>query len=336
MATSDNCSRCAGPDGAHQPWCLLQQVIERFLTPPRMVTAPAERTMLTVGEATALAREAAREAVAEAAAHWLTLDQQAAMDVALDAGREAEVKPVKVEPVVVEPVVVQPTGEAEAMAEYATEASAREPEPQKRTRVSPATQEKEAAADLFVAEYVYFHDRTAVLPAPAVMAAYEAWRPHIDAPAISAIQLGAAMRRAGHTDRRQAAARDGYPASGPRPMLYFGLALREVPATTPPVEATPPPPPVLADRRAQREDAAPAYEGAWPGREIPADFRNKIVVPILRSGKGWEYRKGNANGRGKPRLISPEGRTFTLPNTPSDWRALKNSTSELRKLGAAI
>ena len=72
-----------------------------------------------------------------------------------------------------------------------------------------------------------------------------------------------------------------------------------------------------------------------PGREISREYRDQIVKPLRR--RGWRYFKSNPRGRGKPRLISPDGRTYSLPCTPSDHRAVKNALADLRtKWGVEI
>lgn len=51
------CARCAGNDGAHHPWCLLQSFLERLVAPP----APA----VTAEQVATIARQTARELVLE-------------------------------------------------------------------------------------------------------------------------------------------------------------------------------------------------------------------------------------------------------------------------------
>ncbi len=71
-----------------------------------------------------------------------------------------------------------------------------------------------------------------------------------------------------------------------------------------------------------------------PGREIPLEWRKQIVTPVRR--QGWRYLKHSGSGRGKPRLVSPDGHAYFLGKTPSDWRALHNARAALRNLGAAL
>lgn len=349
------CARCA-TDAAREAWHLLQQVVDRLLpaAPPAAVPTPVldhdALTALVTQAASQAAREAAREAIAELL------------------GNRPDLRPVPASypPVSDIEVVGVPQGPWDylpggGMVQYPGGAVGPAPEPvtepqaelevqltstvaRIRDRRNPAVAEADAAADLWISEHVTTDgagDRDWV-SAPDLLAAYDAWRPTLDAPAISKMTMGHAMRRAGHTNRRQASRTDAPQFRvGPKPMLYFGIRLRTAALAPAPVEDDAPKEPepapawMSSPSERKREDTD-GYAGQWPGREIPADFRNSIVVPILRSGKGWEYRRNNGNSKGKPRLISPEGRTFVLPNTPSDWRALKNTAASLRKLGAVL
>lgn len=85
--------------------------------------------------------------------------------------------------------------------------------------------------------------------------------------------------------------------------------------------------------RFERPRSAPVAQSTRPGKEVPQEIR-ELVTPLLD--QGFRYAKTNARGKGKPRLIAPSGQTYTLPNTPSDWRALANLKAGLRQLGAAV
>lgn len=76
------------------------------------------------------------------------------------------------------------------------------------------------------------------------------------------------------------------------------------------------------------------YLAQKPGREVPQEIR-ELIDPILTD-QSFRYYRNNANGRGKPRIITPDGRTYILPKTPSDWRTMQNLRADLRKLGAVI
>lgn len=308
------CARCAGPAGAHQPWCVIGSLVERFLAPP----APT----LDIAAVTEMVRAAAREAAREAVTELLQ-----GME------RRPDLRAVPEPPD--EPEPVAPAARSleaqlgETVAQRARQAHGGQREHERA--------EKAAAADLFVSEKVTAGGKGAFVSSPELMAAYEAWRPTIEAPALTPRDLGMAMTRAGHTNRRQARAGDpGFGYGTPLPNLYFGIALK---AAEP---AAPAEPEVLpewmtsasADKRKVSDADRIPYDGPYPGREVPAEFRNKIIMPILKSGKGWTYAKGNANGAGKPRLISPDGRVYSLPNTPSDWRGLRNTMATFRKAGA--
>ncbi|AXW32897.1 hypothetical protein CJO88_05835 [Ralstonia solanacearum] len=43
---------------------------------------------------------------------------------------------------------------------------------------------------------------------------------------------------------------------------------------------------------------------------------------------GWRYIAGRKHGR----LVAPNGRKLTVPCTPSDWRASRNFTRDVRRL----
>lgn len=51
-----------------------------------------------------------------------------------------------------------------------------------------------------------------------------------------------------------------------------------------------------------------------------------LVRQLLRC--GWDFEHGGCHGK----LISPLGRKFTVPKTPSDHRAFQNFKHDLRKL----
>jgi hypothetical protein len=77
------------------------------------------------------------------------------------------------------------------------------------------------------------------------------------------------------------------------------------------------------------------YKGDLPGREIPKAYKDEIVKPLIE--QGWTYRKANSNGKGKPRIINPQGRVYTLAKTPSDVKGLMFCKTQLKvRLGAAL
>lgn len=338
--------------------------------------------MLTVEEATALARDAAREAAALAARE--AIEQLLAPTTPDDGSRRRTGQLVRLpgRPVADEPdepaqPPAAPSPQAELAAELA-ESVARHPasrptpepvvdhrepatsesSPRVRDRQTPATAEKEAAADLFVAECVEHDERSheellretgrarSYVTAPELLAAYEAWRPRIDAPPLTATQLGGGMTRAGYVNRRQARTSDApeYREKGAtRPQLYFGVRIRESADDAAPEDHTGTPSPTLVERpepseiereRARRRTARECYSGHRPGREVTREYRERIILPLIE--QGWTYYRANSNGKGKPRVVSPRGDTYALANTPSDWRGLKNAQSYLRRLGAVL
>lgn len=86
--------------------------------------------------------------------------------------------------------------------------------------------------------------------------------------------------------------------------------------------------------RAERRSEKVVYLGDRPGRELHDPEYRKIVQELIA--QGWTYRRTNGNGKGKPRVTSPQGHTYALTNTPSDWRGHRNARSHLRKLGAVL
>jgi hypothetical protein len=330
------CTRCSAPAGTHHEWCTLSRLIERFLPPPP--PPPLDRDALAA-MVTQAARDAAREAVTEAMA--------LAVDAARQAAREAVTELLGIERQHLQPVPpsppeppAEPTPEPEPPAESQPPADGgRE---RVRDRRSPATLEAEAAADLFVQEVVTPGEGW--VSSPDLAATYEAWRPTIDAPPIHAQFLGAAMRRAGYA-KRQAVSSDGAAFKGrgtPKPILYLGARLREAEApsedhTSEPCPTPSPPPSPAAEppTKVRARKYPDGYAGDRPGREIPRDYVEQIVMPLIA--RGWTYHRNNANKKGKPRMISPDGARYALANTPSDWRGLENAKSHLRRyLGASL
>lgn len=83
-----------------------------------------------------------------------------------------------------------------------------------------------------------------------------------------------------------------------------------------------------------KQRAGGGYLAQKPGSEIPREYRD-LIQPLLTE-HGWKYFKHNTNGKGKPRVVTPDGQTYTLAKTPSDYRGLNNTRARLRQLGAAI
>lgn len=291
-------------------------MIERLFPPPAP-QAPALDIAQLQTLVTSAAREAAREAVAEALATV-----------------RAPLSAPAPEPAP-EPTAVL-AGELAESVERATEPAPPAPAPAP-TR-NALTADREAALDLFIGDCI---DRagTGALTVSEIAAAYDRWRKVIDAPALpntahgANIAVGKAMTRAGI-----AKVRADIPGGSSKVMTYPGTRLREGTdqedhSATPAPEPAPQPPTLLIERRARARDT---YDGPYPGMELKHKEMREAVRALLRSGKGWSYARCNGNGSGKPRLISPDGRTFTLPNTPSDNRALKNTLATLRRAQAQM
>jgi hypothetical protein len=126
----------------------------------------------------------------------------------------------------------------------------------------------------------------------------------------------------------------GHPGSGENPVqpygrsIYYGIRLKGV---------EPAVPDVLPDwmQNPDTKERTP-YVGDRPGREIPKEYREKIVLPLIEE-QGWRYYRTGVNGKGKPRLVNPEGKSYSLANTPSDVKGLLFLRGQLRsRLGADL
>lgn len=207
------------------------------------------------------------------------------------------------------------------------------------------TPEQLAAVELFMSEQVV-DDPAGRVPTQELRDAYDEWRHQIDGPELAGpIKFGRAVRelrpdlQKGQLNYGEAKAENT-----PRYTYWRGITLRpkqtarepETEDHTPPVVellpaicASPTKPP----RHERRQRAVPVgYNGDRPGREIPRDWAEQIVRPLIAA--GWTYRRSNSNGKGKPRVIGPDGQHYALANTPSDWRSLKNTRADLRRMGA--
>lgn len=307
------------PPGPSCPSCtdplrnLVQQLLERFLGPP----APsAAQLSVIIRQA---ARDAAREAVAEVLAK--AGDRQPDPLPAPEPAPEPEPEPAATP--------------QEALAAELTEAVERR-RGGLQPASSPAVLERQAASELFVSECVeHAEGLHAWISSPDLLAAYEAWRPVIGAPPVAARDIGLAMGRAGYVKRQAHSGLDPRWRVGPKPILYLKARLRATAATHPAPEPTPEPEQPAAPRPVPRpEDEAEGripYSGPYPGRELASKEMREAVRQLLRQGNGWAYARSNGNGSGKPRLIGPDGHTYTLPSTPSDVRAMRNTMATLTR-----
>lgn len=208
-----------------------------------------------------------------------------------------------------------------------------------------------AAAELFVGEFVG-RQPGARLTNPALLAAFEAWLPTIEferkwsTSALVQRQLGLAMGKAGYAKRQ---VRD--PETNTAPMNYLGAALKAADTSrgsvhpgrlSPPATFHDEPDPVkaISDMRraaqaAKRPDRHTALGGhnELPGREIKNDDLRKWATTLV-SEQGWTYKR--PNGRGHPRLISPDGQIKKLSTTPGDQRGIIRAKMDLRRMGASL
>lgn len=74
------------------------------------------------------------------------------------------------------------------------------------------------------------------------------------------------------------------------------------------------------------------YLADRPGKELTKEYR-ELVRDLCAH--GFRYYRTGPNGKGKPRVVNPEGKLFALPNTPSDVKGLMASKTMLKNnLGA--
>lgn len=57
---------------------------------------------------------------------------------------------------------------------------------------------------------------------------------------------------------------------------------------------------------------------------------NDTVKAVIRA--GWQFTRTRKHGR----VITPEGKKITVPNSPSDFRACMNFKAQLRREGAQL
>lgn len=75
--------------------------------------------------------------------------------------------------------------------------------------------------------------------------------------------------------------------------------------------------------------------GDKPGGEIPKQLR-ELIEPLLTE-QGWRYQPNGRAGRGRPRVINPDGFVCTLPSTPHlNGRTLENTRTFLKSKGARL
>lgn len=364
------------------------------LDPAAVAAVAAEAAAEAAGEAAGEAREAAEEELDAALQAGERLAAEVEQLRAEQATAPTEPAPEPAGPVLeaarlVEELTEQAAAdvaeaveavEAEAAARAAERATTRAlalaPDPAPAPRLSPVKaarakelEELRAALDLFVAEHVRPAEVSGPpVEFPAIVAAYDAWRPHLSAPPLGGTkELSNALTRAGHDKRRQArrsdTAPDGrrYDERG-KPMLYFGVVLTPVaPAETAPAAEPAEEPHAPADRPADRnaEQVAelrelmaavkrdrgprierPGYDGDLPGRELKSAEHREVILRVIDLNPGWRYEgpgssKGGGQG-GKPRLVAPDGRFHPVPLTPSDRSAWRLFRSDLRRMGAAV
>lgn len=217
--------------------------------------------------------------------------------------------------------------------------------PAPKTTASSVGDELRAATELFVSEFIVPAEPRDYVTSPQLADAYRAWRPTIDAPEANPMRevraLGVAMRGLGYRGRQdhRISGADGKS----RPQCYFGVQLKpsEPARSEPEPEAKAETPADYTTRireiaqKARHASAVVIDKGDRPGRELVDDTIREYARVLVKE-QGWTYYKNNANSGGKPRIINPEGKSLTLPNTPSDFRASKNTRAQLRRMGANL
>lgn len=156
---------------------------------------------------------------------------------------------------------------------------------------------------------------------------YLAWViDHKDRPHVALKSFRGLLDEVGYT--MQPGRLDGDRLMGRPPILVHGMSLKERA-----VENTPRLPKVVIREPKQREKHA--LLGAKPGRELAQQTR-ELIEPLITE-QGWTYLPHSGSGRGKPRVISPDGKTFTLPSSPHlSGRTLENTRTFLRSGGARL
>lgn len=371
MTTQTKCPRCGGQDGAHYAACLLQNVVQRWLGPEYPLFPPPRPTVVATHahteaiedlrrRITGLARDmdGLRQEVVEAVTPLIaevrrdvdhltdavtrpfptlpqsedwTPEKAGQFEDAVTAGLEAAVNVPKPEKVI--------------EAENSGKPPAPAPEPphlpearQKATALVEQNAREVAKILVGLLEDHTVTDPDGWVAAPELLRLVQAIRPET-----IAREAGIAMRILGYTEKKQLPMARPLPGDGARPMHYRGLRWKGNTIAEPPSE--PPLDEQMAQRRAAEEAAKKQlpkteyaepyrYEGPKPGKELTPELR--ALLEPLWTQPGWSYAPRNPNGGGKPRVISPEGTQYILPNTPSDVRGIRNTRAALRRLGGQV
>lgn len=365
------CPRCGGADGAHYVACVLQNAIQRWLGADYPLYGPAaepdEERLRTIERSIDAVAEFASEAdlgeriAIEVAAQFGPFREQLIDAVGgaiaeytgpirhdLDALTDAITRPQSDQYM---GRVHEPTNAPKPDAVVEREQSGEPPTPEPPPNDRPANRQGRSAEAMQavraksveaatnrglpvmkqVIEQLTRPDPDGWIPGPDLLAAAQ----EID-PTISAREAGMALTRLGYPKQQRPWGGVGKPAH------YRGLAWKDNDPWKPerPLDEQ------MEQRRAA-EAAAKAemppepppkeryrYTGPKPGPELTPELR-KLIEPLWEV-PGWSYAPRNPNGGGKPRVISPDGTGYILPNTPSDVKGIRNTRAALRRMGAEI
>lgn len=321
MVMTTTCPRCGGAEGAHFAGCVLQNLLQRWLGPEYPLWPPAA--------AVETADWDARDNVAD-----LRLQIQA-IRKDLDAAMEVITHPAP------EPASKDPLSDESALSTFEGEFVDSEVlEPDASPPVVPAGPVSRSEHTKRINDDIRERARPTVERVIAEQMVedpkgwvngqdvYEAAR-KID-PDITQRAVGMILTESHEKQQRPI-------ADGSKPAHYRGLAWKPEPTVKEQMEkrrqaeiaanlTSPPPKPKAKERY--------RYDGPRPGQEISAEYRG-LLEPLWEI-PGWSYAPSNPNGGGKPRVTTPAGTSYVIPNTPSDFRAIKNTRAALRRLGAPL
>jgi hypothetical protein len=352
------CARCSGEGGAHFAFCFLAQAWERFMGPGYPWSAPAEPEPLDV---TCVHGVSLLEPCGDCypAGSWgdgeferpespvgLPGDPPDPGGVIEDflvgsghVASDAQWMP-HAEAVTHLPegyydrLLPEPEPEPEPEQQPETDLAPRKgwakgkPNPEVRAR---RAKERQAVEDAVVQ---FLYDETETVPGYAVrldatVARFNEWAKASGRPGSAGQQFREIVEEVGLTVKTgRPTGWVGGNRSGRTPVCIYGIKLK---GAAEPAEPKPDTPVVIT--KAPKSSAKHPLIGAKPGMELPKEWR-EMIEPLITE-QGWEYRPSNGSGRGKPRLIAPDGKLITLANTPSR-RALVNARGYLRQHGAQL
>jgi hypothetical protein len=333
------CPRCSGKAGAHYGFCFIAQLWERVLGPAFPWAAPAPDEEIPLPP----------EPEPEDPDDWLSwVNEQADEDWPPARPTGIPGDPPDPDGVFEDYLVL--AGHVESDADWMPHGltsievaktelpdgylddlcAARKPERTYNTQgLDLARMERRQAQEDAAVQFVY--DCTDTTPGGRVKlndlhAAYVEWYKANDRPYISKEFLRELL---GEMGLESAPGRmSGDRTAGRPPLLVHGITLHQE-------EVTPRLPTVVVKAAKDKVAEKHALLGAKPGGELPKEWR-ELIEPLITE-QGWAYERCNSNGRGKPRLVTPDGKTVTLPSTPHpNGRTLQNTRTFLKQNGAVL